>query len=118
VNSNKFNIKNILSNFINIAFSKFIYFVVSYSDDKYNTMLDQKNDSTCSGLNLDNKVWRLPNVYELISPIDVTATSAPNIDISLYPKTIVQGYWSSKEDQLDSTKEIFITFNNNLICIT
>lgn len=50
----------------------------------------------CNGLTLGGYTdWRLPNVKELQSILDVTKTSAPTINITYFPDTQAADYWSS-----------------------
>lgn len=50
----------------------------------------------CNGLTLGGHTdWRLPNIKELHSIVDVTKTSDPAINISYFPGAITANYWSS-----------------------
>jgi hypothetical protein len=73
----------------------------------------QNNDSTCSGtatgatwknallycknLNLNSRIWRLPNINELSSLINpaIYSSDIPHIDSVNFPSTQKNVYWSS-----------------------
>ena len=50
----------------------------------------------CNGLNLANRTWRLPNINELYSILDVSVTTSPTINSSIFPNTGAgPNYWTS-----------------------
>ncbi|MBE7412929.1 MAG: DUF1566 domain-containing protein [Leptospiraceae bacterium] len=51
--------------------------------------------SACSGLSLAGKSWRLPNINELKSIIDINKSSGETIDTNIFPNTASGSYWSS-----------------------
>ncbi|RHX78472.1 DUF1566 domain-containing protein [Leptospira yasudae] len=51
--------------------------------------------SYCNGLTLDGRVWRLPNVKELISLVDRGRSANPIINTSFFPNTQGAFYWTS-----------------------
>ncbi len=51
--------------------------------------------TTCSGLSLASKTWRLPSVTELSSIADKTLSTSPSINITMFPATVAYIYWSS-----------------------
>lgn len=50
--------------------------------------------STCNNLSLNGKTWRLPNINELKTILDVT-TSNPSINSTYFPVTQSGNYWTS-----------------------
>lgn len=50
--------------------------------------------NTCKNLTLAGKTWRLPSINELLSIVDKNKAT-PAIDTSVFPATVVGGYWSS-----------------------
>ncbi|MBE7410651.1 MAG: DUF1566 domain-containing protein [Leptospiraceae bacterium] len=52
--------------------------------------------STCTGLSLAGKFWRLPNVNEFKTIVDTNKSTSPVIDVSYFPNTASSDdYWSS-----------------------
>lgn len=51
--------------------------------------------TTCSGLPLAGKTWRLPSLKELKTIIDTNLATPPTIDTAIFPSTELNGYWSS-----------------------
>ncbi len=50
----------------------------------------------CNGLNLASRSWRLPNINELYSILDVSVATSPTINTSIFPNTGAgPNYWSS-----------------------
>ncbi|MBH1989488.1 MAG: DUF1566 domain-containing protein [Myxococcaceae bacterium] len=50
----------------------------------------------CAGLNLDGLSWRLPNVKELSTLLDVrVAYPGPTINTTVFPSTPQSGFWTS-----------------------
>ncbi|MBH1988939.1 MAG: DUF1566 domain-containing protein, partial [Myxococcaceae bacterium] len=50
----------------------------------------------CAGLNLDGLIWRLPNVKELSTLLDVRiASPGPTINTTAFPSTPQAGFWTS-----------------------
>lgn len=74
--------------------------------------MGQVNDASCSGssatadwqnsliycanltLGQPSLQWRLPNIHELASAVDYTATN-PSISVALFPNSVSAPYWSS-----------------------
>lgn len=50
--------------------------------------------TVCNGLSLNGKTWRLPNINELKTIIDVT-TSSPSTNTTFFPVTQLGNYWTS-----------------------
>lgn len=51
--------------------------------------------TTCSGLGLASRTWRLPNTQDLKSLIDTTTTAAAKMDGIAFPNAIAGNYWGS-----------------------
>lgn len=50
----------------------------------------------CHSLSLASRIWRLPNIIELMSIIDLTKTTVPFVETVAFPSTATEGYyWSS-----------------------
>lgn len=61
-----------------------------------------------SSLNLAGKPWRLPNIKELNSIIDMSsASSIVTIDPVLFPNTKNAGYWSSYAPSLSNAWVVY-----------
>jgi hypothetical protein len=89
--------------------------------------LGQINDSTCSGsaiginwsdaikycngLTLDGKTWRLPQVNEVKSILDITKTNSPYIDSIFFPNTVSNFYWSSTTFIFNSSNAWEVNFS-------
>ena len=67
----------------------------------------------CSSLSLASKSWRLPNINELYTLVDLTKKSEPVIKSSIFPNTQAEKYWSSTTVIYDSNKNraFIISFN-------
>lgn len=79
----------------------------------------QNNDATCTGtattsnwltavtycnsLVLASRAWRLPNLNELFSTSDQTRASAPMINVTNFPSTQSNNYWSSTSYSTNSS---------------
>jgi hypothetical protein len=90
--------------------------------------LGQNNDSTCSGLattlnwasainycnslTLASKVWRLPNLNELRSILDITRNAGPSLNIILFPSTPSSVYWTSTTYLPDTVAAWYLNFGN------
>lgn len=55
--------------------------------------------------------WRLPNVKELQTIVDVTKTSDPTINTSYFPDTQVAYYWSSTTSLGTTSYAWYVNFN-------
>ena len=90
------------------------------------------NDSTCSGtatasdfvtgisycnsLGLAGKTWRLPNVNELFSIVDVSVGTQPPINTTFFPGTPAgANYWTSTTLQGTPTSAWLVSFNSGII---
>lgn len=51
----------------------------------------------CSSLDVGGKGWRLPNMKELLTLIDETASS-PAIDVDAFPNTPSNSFWTSSPE--------------------
>ena len=49
----------------------------------------------CSGLSLVGRTWRLPQNNELMTIVDTIKATAPVIDTTVFPATLIDVYWSS-----------------------
>jgi len=110
----------------NASFTNTFVSVVSVIDSL--TKLQWQNDSIgtktnwkgaldrCEALNLDGYTdWRLPNIKELISIIDLS-NSSPSIN-KIFTKTITNYYWSSTTTQVKYTTNDAYTigFTNGIL---
>ncbi|MDX1957356.1 MAG: DUF1566 domain-containing protein [Leptospiraceae bacterium] len=66
--------------------------------------------SNCNGLSLAGRAWRLPSVKELKSIVDLTRTTAPTIDTSIFPNTN-SNYWSSSTNHSSPTLAWSVNFD-------
>ena len=58
----------------------------------------------CEGLTLASKSdWRLPNIKELVSIVDFSASTSPMIDTTFFPDAVSGNYWSSTTDSSESS---------------
>lgn len=66
----------------------------------------------CNGLTLGGHGdWRLPNVKELQSLLDVNKTTAPNINTGYFPDTQMNYYWSSTTSAGTQDYAWYVNFN-------
>lgn len=92
----------------------------------------QANDSTCSGggtaadfatglsycntLSLAGKTWRLPNVNELFSIVDVSVGTQPPVNTTFFINTPAgANYWTSTTLQGTATSGWLVSFNSGII---
>lgn len=69
----------------------------------------------CNALGLGGYAdWRLPNVKELHTIIDAEKTSAPNINITAFPDTKMDYYWSSTTFIGTTSYAWYVNFNIGL----
>jgi Protein of unknown function (DUF1566) len=67
--------------------------------------------SYCEGLSLGGfSDWRLPNIKELLSIVDMTLATAPAINAT-FPNTISSSYWSSTSYAPNTTSAWIVLFN-------
>jgi hypothetical protein len=59
----------------------------------------------------DEAAWRVPNIKELSSLVDVLRTQ-PTIDVIAFPTTFSQAYWSTTPLVVDSSSAWVVDFNN------
>ncbi|MDX1959455.1 MAG: DUF1566 domain-containing protein, partial [Leptospiraceae bacterium] len=71
--------------------------------------------TTCSGLSLASRSWRLPSVLELSSLMDKSLSSFPNINISFFPATGSNVYWSSTTSPSDSANGFGVHFSSSFV---
>lgn len=70
----------------------------------------------CNGLALGgHSDWRLPNVKELQSLLDVNKTTDPSIDTSYFPDTPADDYWSSTTFVGSTGMAWYVAFNTGII---
>ena len=66
----------------------------------------------CNALSLGGQMgWRLPNVKELHSIVDMEKVNAPNIDTTYFPDTQAAYYWSSTTFFGTSSYAWYVNFN-------
>lgn len=65
--------------------------------------------TTCNGLSLAGKAWRLPSTNELLSIVDMNKAS-PAIDTAFFPATVAPNYWSSSTYVPNTTNAWFVDF--------
>jgi len=68
--------------------------------------------TTCSGISLAGKTWRLPSTIELKSIVDTTVVTEPAINPILFPSTLWNMYWSSTAYAQDNTQARSVNFWN------
>lgn len=66
----------------------------------------------CNALNLAGRKWRLPNINELSSLLDISKSSPPTINNTTFPNTAFSFYWSSTTRSQSSDKAWFIHFGD------
>ncbi|MGE8722462.1 DUF1566 domain-containing protein [Leptospira terpstrae] len=67
----------------------------------------------CHGLTLASRTWRLPNIIELQSILDVTKASGALIDTTIFPATGLL-YWSStNSNSFGSTAAWLVVFGSS-----
>ncbi|MDX1959994.1 MAG: DUF1566 domain-containing protein [Leptospiraceae bacterium] len=71
--------------------------------------------SYCNSLSLASRTWRLPNVNELRTIIDLTRTSSPSIDTTAFPATDANSYWSSTTYAPSTTLAWQVNFNSGYV---
>lgn len=65
--------------------------------------------------------WRLPNANELESLIDKSCSSAPRINVTVFPSTVStasSGYWTSTPYKVTATSAWIVDFNLGLQGVT
>ncbi|MBP7284411.1 MAG: DUF1566 domain-containing protein [Leptospiraceae bacterium] len=67
----------------------------------------------CNGLNLLGKTWRLPNVNELRSILDINKANFPTINLTIFPSSVNNVYWSSTTFDFDTTFAWHVDFQSN-----
>jgi len=67
----------------------------------------------CSGLSLASKNWRLPNVQEFLSIVDMGKASVATINSMVFPNTLSGYYWSSLIAP-GGADALYIYFGNDL----
>lgn len=65
--------------------------------------------TTCNGLSLAGKTWRLPSTNELLSIVDMNKAS-PAIDTSVFPATVASDYWSSSTSVVGTANAWLVNF--------
>jgi hypothetical protein len=68
----------------------------------------------CTGLNLDGSGWRLPTKDELVSIVDTTVTSGPEINQTAFPNTPYEIFWTSTPCAGSSGNAWFVGFGLGL----
>jgi hypothetical protein len=71
--------------------------------------------TTCSGLGLASRTWRLPSVKELKTIVDTTIATSPSIDIAFFPSTVASVYWSSTTYAPSTTNAWIVNFFDGVI---
>jgi hypothetical protein len=122
-----------------LLFAMAIFAVVRYTDNGDGTVTDHgrnllwqkcsrgQNETNCTGtatsvdwqgalqycrnLTLAERNWRLPNINELKSLVDYSVYSPP-INISFFPNTVKEAYWSSTTYYGGATRAWYIYFIN------
>lgn len=66
----------------------------------------------CNSLSLASKAWRLPNRNELQGIVDYTKATLPTIDVTAFPNTQSNLYWSSTTNALTTANASYVGFNS------
>ncbi|WP_279638483.1 DUF1566 domain-containing protein [Leptospira yasudae] len=74
--------------------------------------------SYCNALTLNGRVWRLPNVKELISLVDHGRSANPIINTSIFPNTQGAFYWTSTSGISTGTSPNVATDSDPAVHIT
>jgi hypothetical protein len=70
----------------------------------------------CKNLNFAGKTWRLPNVNELFSIVDVSVGVQPPINTTFFPGTPAgANYWTSTTVQGTPASGWLVSFNSGII---
>ena len=64
----------------------------------------------CKNLNQNSKVWRLPNIRELRSILDITTSAAPTINQTFFPNTL-DYYWTSTTNIQNTSQAWYVGFD-------
>lgn len=67
--------------------------------------------SYCNSLTLASKTWRLPSINEIRTILDLTRTTIPLADVTAFPATVADIYWSSSTYAPITTRAWSIPFN-------
>jgi len=66
----------------------------------------------CNSLTLAGKTWRLPNLHELMSLVNLLSISSPRLNTTVFPNTTAYDYWSSTTKATSPSKAWYINFGN------
>jgi hypothetical protein len=66
----------------------------------------------CTSLTLAGGGWRLPWVFELSNLVDEQRTSAPTIDLTAFPDTPSEWFWSASPYALSSGNAWYVGFHD------
>jgi len=69
----------------------------------------------CNGLTLAGRTWRLPNINELTSIVDRSKASGATIDLTVFPATVANNYWSSSTYVPNASFAWLVFFSNGLV---
>jgi hypothetical protein len=70
----------------------------------------------CNNLTLGARSWRLPNVNELKSLVDISRSN-PAIHKGFFPPTVSGGYWTSTTYPNSQTSAFIVNFTNGVVTI-
>jgi hypothetical protein len=76
------------------------------------------SNSYCNGLTLTGRTWRLPNVNELNSIVDLTDSTQPLFNSNFFPNTAIGNYWSSTTNFNSTTNAWLVENGGNIAFIT